>query len=358
MHSSIATLLSEMARKNASDLHLGVGFPPAFRLDGELHFATHVASLSVEDIWRFVGELLSQAQIDHLKRTKELDFSFSFDAQETPVRFRGNCYFEKGNITIALRLITSNIRSLKQLQLPECLEGITRRLRGLFLVTGPTGSGKSTTLAAMVQQINMTRRCHIVTIEDPIEYLFVSERAMIHQREVGTDTESFGEALRRALRQDPDVILIGELRDLETMAAAVTAAETGHLVLATLHTPDAAQTVDRIIDVFPPHQQQQVRLQVSNVLVGVCSQQLIALPGGGRMAATEILLANPAVRNCIREGKTGQLKSILQTSAALGMHSMDQDLARLVREGKLRLEQAMSHAYEPKDLERLVFDTI
>jgi twitching motility protein PilT len=227
-------------------------------------------------------------------------------------------------------------------------------MRGLFLVTGPTGSGKSTTLAAIIQQINMTRFCHIITIEDPIEYLYISERSIIHQREIGSDTKSFSEALKRALRQDPDVILIGEMRDLETVSAAVTAAETGHLVFGTLHTPDAAQTIDRMIDVFPPHQQDQVRIQIANILVGVCSQQLLPLPGGGRMVATELLLANPAVRNCIREAKTSQIKGIMQTGAAMGMHTMDQDLAHLVSEGYIARSDAFTYSYDTKELERLL----
>jgi twitching motility protein PilT len=293
--------------------------------------------------------------METLHRDKELDFSFSFHASEDLTsRFRGNCSYERGNLCTALRVITSNIRTTKQLMLSPAIEDVANRIRGLFLVTGPTGSGKSTTLAAIVQQINMTRFCHIITIEDPIEYLYISERSIIHQREIGSDTKSFSEALKRALRQDPDVILIGEMRDLETVSAAVTAAETGHLVFGTLHTPDASQTIDRMIDVFPPHQQQQVRMQVANILVGICSQQLLPLPGGGRMVATELLIANPAIRNCVREAKTSQIKGVMQTGAALGMHTMDQDLARLVSEGYITRSDAFTYSYDTKELERLL----
>ena len=300
---SIQVLLTEVLKKNGSDLHLTANMPAAIRIDGRLNFVGD--PISSMDLMEMVSTLLSAEQVATLNKEKELDFSFTFRVNEDlGSRFRGNCYFERGNICAALRVITSDIRTTKQLMLSSAVENIANCMRGLFLVTGPTGSGKSTTLAAIVQQVNMTRACHIITIEDPIEYLYTSERAIIHQREIGSDTNSFGEALKRVLRQDPDVILIGEMRDLETVSAAITAAETGHLVFGTLHTPDAAQTIDRIIDVFSPHQQQQVRIQVSNILLGICSQQLLPLPGGGRMVATEILIANAAIRNCIQEGKT------------------------------------------------------
>jgi twitching motility protein PilT len=258
-----------------------------------------------------------------------------------------------GALAMALRMISATIMLPREQHLPLALEDVCRERRGLFLVTGPTGHGKSTTLAAMIQQINTTRSEHIVTIEDPIEYLFNSEASMIHQREVGSDTNSFTESLRRVLRQDPDVIMIGEMRDLETISAAITAAETGHLVFATLHTPDAAQSIDRIVDVFTASQQNQVRLQLSNILIGICSQQLIPRMGGGRVVATELLLANPAIRNCIREGKTSQIKTTMQTSRDSGMHTMDQDLVRLVREGKLEYGNAQRFAYDIKEFESL-----
>ena len=349
----IQVLLAETLKRKGSDLHLGVGVPAAIRLDGQLNFVGEPIT-STEHL-EMLSAILSPNQIEMLHKDKELDFSFTFHAsEELNSRFRGNCAFERGNLCTALRVITANIRTTKQLMLSAALEEIANRIRGLFLVTGPTGSGKSTTLAAIIQQINMTRYCHIITIEDPIEYMYISERSIIHQREIGSDTSSFSEALRRALRQDPDVILIGEMRDLETVSAAVTAAETGHLVFGTLHTPDASQTIDRIIDVFPPHQQQQVRMQVSNILVGICSQQLLPLPAGGRMVATELLIANAAIRNTIREAKTTQIKGLIQTGASVGMHTMDQDLARLVTEGYITRTDAFTYSYDPKELERLL----
>ncbi len=349
----IQVLLAEVLRKNGSDRHLSANLPAAIRIDGQLRFIG--APISPAEQMEMISAILSRKQLETLNSAKELDFSFTFRAgEDLSCRFRGNCSFERGNVATALRVITSNIRTTKQLMLSPAIEDIANRVRGLFLVTGPTGSGKSTTLAAIIQQVNMTRACHIITIEDPIEYLYTSERSIIHQREVGSDTKDFSEALKRALRQDPDVILIGEMRDLETVSAAITAAETGHLVFGTLHTPDAAQTIDRIIDVFTPHQQQQVRMQVSNILVGICSQQLIPLRGGGRMVATELLIANPGIRNCIREGKTSQIKSIMQTGASVGMHSMDQDLARLVNEGYISRADAFVYAYDQKELERLL----
>lgn len=349
----IQNLLAEVLRRKGSDLHLGVGIPAAIRLDGQLRFIGE--PISATDHIEMLSEILSPSQIDTLNKDKELDFSFTFRAsEELSSRFRGNCAFERGNLCTALRVITSNIRTTRQLMLTPAIDEVAQRVRGLFLVTGPTGSGKSTTLAAIIQQVNMTRSCHVITIEDPIEYVYTSERSIIHQREVGSDTKSFGEALKRALRQDPDVILIGEMRDLETVSAAITAAETGHLVFGTLHTPDAAQTVDRIVDVFPPHQQQQVRIQLANIMVGICSQQLLPLPAGGRMVATELLIANAAVRNCIREGKTSQIKGVMQTGASLGMHTMDQDLARLVVDGYINEEDAFVYSYDPKELERLL----
>ncbi len=357
MTTSIVTLLEETLRGDASDLHVGVGIPPALRKDGDLEYLTDYPAFSPEDVWSMVRELLSEEQLKRVEEHCEMDFSFEMSFAEGRVsRFRGNCFIERGNPSLALRVIPKNVRTLDDLQLPQSLRGVAEHLRGLFLVTGPTGSGKSTTLAALIRHINMSRRCHIITIEDPIEYLHASERSVIHQREIGSDTKSFSEALKRALRQDPDVILVGEMRDLETIGAAVTAAETGHLVFGTLHTPDAPQSIDRIIDVFPPHQQQQVRMQISHILIGICSQQLIPLPSGGRICATELLYATPGVRNCIREGKVGQVKSIMQTSAAAGMHTMDQDLARCVREGTFPYEHAQKYAYDRKDLERLVFE--
>jgi len=353
---SLRELFSEAVKKNASDIHLSVGIPPVLRVDEKLQTLRH-PPLGPEDIRDIITTILTEEQFEKYLNRKELDFSLHFVISDEgmSVRLRGNCFFERGNMAMAFRIIPKTIRLIEHLILPKQLHDVAKRRQGLFLVTGPTGHGKSTTLAAIVQEINMTRSCHIVTIEDPIEYLFHSDRSIIHQREVGIDTESFSEALRRVLRQDPDVIMIGEMRDLETVRAALTAAETGHLVLATLHTPDAPQSVDRILDVLPPHQQDQVKLQLANVLIGICSQQLIPLPGGGRMVATELMWAIPSVRNCIRERKIPGLKSIIQTSSDFGMHTMDQDLARLIKEGKLPYELASSYAFDIKELDRMVF---
>ncbi|EHM09895.1 pilus retraction protein PilT [Thermanaerovibrio velox DSM 12556] len=350
---SLKVLLYEMVKRKASDLHISSSTPPMLRVDGTL-IPFDLPDLTPNDVMEYLGDLLPPGRHEEFIQKRELDFSFTMVSLDTMPRFRVNCFFEKGNPAIAIRSISTDIRTMEQLKLPREMVQVAEKMRGLFLVTGPTGSGKSTTLAALIQQINMNRSCHIVTVEDPIEYVFRSERAMIHQREVGDDTMSFSEALRRVLRQDPDVIMIGEMRDLETISAAITAAETGHLVLATLHTPDAAQTVDRIVDVFPPYQQQQVRLQLANILIGICSQQLIPLDGGGRVVATELLWATPGVRNCIREGKTSQIKSMMQTGSSIGMHSMDQDLVRLYREGILSREAVEQYCFDTKEVEHLL----
>lgn len=349
-------LLAEVLRTGASDLHLGVGHEPCLRVDGELHPISGMPVFAPEDVERTISEILQPEQMSSFKQGHEHDFSFTFRTLNgEEARFRGNCFFESGNMTLALRLIPMKIRTLEELGLPKCLLSVTEQRRGLFLVTGPTGHGKTTTLAALIDEINRKRRDHIVTIEDPVEYIYKSRNSIIHQRQVGIDTVSFGEALRRVLRQDPDVILIGEMRDLETVASAITAAETGHLVFTTLHTQDAAQSIDRIIDVFPPYQQQQIRIQLSAVLVGICSQQLIPRSGGGRVVGTEILFANPAVRNCIKEGKTNQIKTLIQTGANFGMHTMEQCLVERVRDGMLSMDMAMAYAYDPKDLQRILF---
>lgn len=350
-------LLSMALSLSASDLHLTVGVPPVFRIDGDLRYAGKAEPLADADVRALAKELLTEEQLARLEDEWELDFGLSFTAESAKsARLRGNCFIEKGHLSIALRIIPFQARSIDQLLLPQLLKDVAKRERGFFLVTGPTGSGKSTTLAAIIKEINDMRRCHVITIEDPIEYIFESARSIISQREVGADTKSFASALKRVLRQDPDVIMVGEMRDLETISTAITAAETGHLVLSTLHTPDAAQTIDRIVDVFPAHQQQQVRIQVSNILIGICSQQLLPVAGGGRIVATELLLATPAVRNCIREAKVGQMKTLMQTGRSSGMHTMDQDLARLVKEGIISFDTARSYAHDAKDLERLVLE--
>lgn len=353
---SLKALLNEVIVRNASDLHIGVGVPPVMRIDGSLKVVDGIGSPTGQDIEGALLEVLPKGRLDLFKAALELDFSFSFSGPKgVEARFRGNCFFEAQGIAAVFRLIPTAIRTIDELALPPILKEVIRKRRGLFLVTGPTGHGKSTTLAALIQEINRTRFDHIVTIEDPIEYVHRSERCLIHQREVGTDTSSFAEGLRRVLRQDPDVILIGELRDLETIAAAITAAETGHLVMGTLHTQDAAQSVDRLIDVFPPYQQQQIRVQLSTVLLGICSQQLVPRgEAGGRVCATELLIANPAVRNCVREGKGTQIRTLIQTGVGTGMHTMEQSLADFVKAGSLPVEAAMAYAYDAQDLQRIL----
>lgn len=357
---SLKALLNDVVLKNASDLHIGVGVPPVIRIDGTLRYVEGGGIPTGLDIERALLEVMNMGRLEVFKEEKELDFSFTHTGPDgIEARFRGNCFFEAHGMAAAFRLIPTYIRSVDELNLPLVLKEIVRKRRGLFLVTGPTGHGKSTTLAALIREINMTRFDHIITIEDPIEYVHRSERCLIHQREIGTDTSSFAEGLRRALRQDPDVILIGELRDLETIAAAITAAETGHLVLGTLHTQDAAQSVDRLIDVFPPHQQTQIRVQLGSVLLGICSQQLIPKgETGGRLCATELLIANPAVRNCIREGKGSQIRTLIQTAANIGMHTMEQRLSEFVKNGSLSLDAAMTYAYDPQDLQRILTKNI
>ena len=357
---SLKALLSDVILQNASDLHVGVGVPPMMRIDGTLRNVEGVGIPTGLDIERALLEVMHKDRLEAFKEENELDFSFSYTGPDgIEARFRGNCFHEAHGVAAAFRLFPANIRSVEELYLPVVLKDVVRKRRGLFLVTGPTGHGKSTTLAALINEINATRSDHIITIEDPIEYVHRSKQCLIHQREIGTDTASFAEGLRRALRQDPDVILIGELRDLETIAAAVTAAETGHLVLGTLHTQDAAQSLDRLIDVFPPHQQQQIRVQLASVLLGICSQQLIPRGElGGRVCATELLLANPAVRNCIREGKSSQIRTLIQTGANIGMHTMEQKLAEFVRDGRLPLDAALAYAYDPQDLQRILAKSV
>ena len=349
-------ILLDGIKNAASDIHLSVGSFPILRLNGKLVKRDYVMPVSPTDMEDIMQVMLSVEDIARFTQEKEYDFSFELTYEKgKKQRFRANYSYSRGCPALSLRIITQNIRTIEQLSLPEQLRDVAKRNNGLFLVTGPTGSGKSTTQAAIVKEINMFREVHIVTVEDPIEYVFNSDKALIHQREIGFDTRNFAEALRRAMRQDPDVIMIGEMRDLETITAAVTAAETGHLVLATLHTPDAPQSIDRIVDVYPPHQQQQIRIQLASILIGVLSQQLIPMSLiQNRIVATEFMLANNAVRNHIREGKTAQIKSTIQTGAGCGMHSMDQDLARMVKEGKITRKTAVSYSFDLKDLERFL----
>jgi twitching motility protein PilT len=347
----IEAMLEEVIKVDASDLHLQVGLPPMLRVDGSLRAINDLPPLDADDLEKLIFAVLDDDQKEILLKDKEVDFSFAFGNYG---RFRVNAFHERGNLAAALRLIPSKIRTLEELTMPKVLQDFTKFPRGLVLVTGPTGSGKSTTLAAMLDKINTEQSKHILTIEDPIEYAHHSKKSIVVQREIHYDTYSFAAALRSSLRQDPDVVLIGEMRDLETIAAAVTIAETGHLVLATLHTNSAAQSIDRMIDVFPPHQQQQIRVQLAGMLQGICSQRLVPSIGGGRVVASEILVATGAVRNIIREGKTHQLDAVIQTGADYGMQSMDRTLVSLVQSGKITYDEAKNFAIDLTELERLM----
>jgi twitching motility protein PilT len=336
----IIGLLEETVRKGASDLHLLEGLPPTLRVDGDL-LPLGAKPLTSADLYSFLDQLLPEDRKNMFLKEKELDFAYEFKGR---ARFRINLYVQRGSIAFAIRFIPYEIPKLEDLNLPPVLKELTRRQSGLILVTGPTGSGKSTTLASMINLINEERSLHVVTIEDPIEYVYAPRRCVISQREVGEDTHSFGNALKHVLRQDPDVILIGEMRDLETMQAAITAAETGHLVFSTLHTTSAPQTVDRIIDVFPPHQQSQIRSQLSITLEAVITQRLLKRAGGGRVPACEILIATPALRNLIREGKTHQIYSLMELGREYGMQTMEDALNDLLRKRQITREEASSVA--------------
>jgi twitching motility protein PilT len=321
------------------------------RVDGSLVPVTGADALDEEAVEALIFAVLDEDQKQILLKDKEFDFSFAYGDLG---RFRVNAFHERGNMAAALRLIPNEILTIEQLGLPKIVDKFSEYPRGLVLVTGPTGSGKSTSLAAMVHKINMEESKHIITIEDPIEYTHKSQKSVVVQREVHYDTYSFSAALRSALREDPDVVLIGEMRDLETIASAITIAETGHLVFATLHTNSAAQSIDRMIDVFPPHQQPQIRAQLSNILMAIVSQRLVPSIGGGRVAAAEILVATPAVRNIIREGKTHQLEAVIQTGAEFGMQSMDKQLVSLIHAGTITYDEARNFAVDIDELDRLM----
>jgi twitching motility protein PilT len=351
MNFDFADVLLEVMELNASDLHLTAGSPPMVRERGKLR-ALDYPMMSPQDTRETVYTILSDDQRKRLENEWQVDLSYSIPGK---ARFRVNAYFQRSAIGAAFRLIPSEIPELSELGLPAVLEEFTKKPRGFVLVTGPTGSGKSTTLAAMIDLINKQRHEHIMTIEDPIEFLHRHQNCIVNQRELGGDAKSFGAALKAALRQDPDVILVGEMRDLETIATALTAAETGHLVFATLHTQDTAQTVDRIVDVFPPEQQHQVRTQLSVALQGIVTQQLMLTSDGSRrVVAAEIMVPTPAIRNLIREGKTHQLYSALQTGGNVGMQTMDAALADLVRRGLISRELAESRSSAPEELRRLM----
>lgn len=356
----VVELITQAIKLNASDIHLTAGKPPVYRLDGTLYplnapelkgrldlpNGEKVKILTPEDTDALAQEIMTEGQYEKFKEKWDLDFSYSVPGV---ARVRVNTFKQRNSTAIAVRVLNTRMPSFQELGLPDVLLILSRRPNGLVLVTGPTGSGKSTTLAAMIDLINREKRVHIITLEDPIEYLHRHNLSIVNQREIGQDTGSFAIALRAALREDPDVILVGEMRDLETIAVAITAAETGHLVLATLHTPSAAETIDRIIDVFPPYQQQQIRIQLANTIEGIVAQQLIPRSDKpGRVAALEILVATPAIRNLIREGKTFQILSQLQTGAKYGMQTLDMSLRRLYQKKIISREEVLNRALDPE----------
>src|SRR3954469_10551509 len=352
MNFDFADILLEVIGSGASDLHLTAGAHPMVREKGRLRPLEHFPVLNPQDTREVVYSILNNDQRKRLETDWQIDLSYSVPGK---ARFRVNAYFQRAAIGAVMRTIPQDIPRIEDLGVPPILLDVARKPRGLVLVTGPTGSGKSTTLAAMIDRINEERHEHIMTVEDPIEFLHRHKNCVINQRELGTDAHSFSDALKAALRQDPDVILVGEMRDLETMETALTAAETGHLVFATLHTQDTAQTVDRIVDAFPPAQQHQVRVQLSIALQGIITQQLVSTADGtDRVAATEVLVPTPAVRNLIREGKSHQLYSALQTGGQHGMQTMDASLSDLVRRGKISQQVAESRSSTPEDLKRLL----
>ena len=352
MSIDFADVLMKMVDAKASDVHLTPGFAPAIRVRGKIVPLDGYARMTPQETREIVYSILNDSQRKKFENNLQLDFAYSVPGV---ARFRVNSFFQRGAISAAFRLIPHEIRTVEELGLPMVLEEFTRKPRGFVLLTGPTGSGKSTSLAAMVDLINKEREEHILTIEDPIEFLHKHQKCIVNQREVGSDAIDFATALKGALREDPDVILVGEMRDLETISTALTAAETGHLVFATLHTQSTSQTVDRIIDVFPPHQQNQVRMQLSIALQGIVTQQLLpTADGSSRVCATEVLIPTPAIRNLVREGKTHQIYSAIQTSGSLGMQTMDAHLAQLVRMGKITRQLAEQRAAVPEELKRLL----
>ncbi|MBP9802320.1 PilT/PilU family type 4a pilus ATPase [Patescibacteria group bacterium] len=336
----INDLFKIASQSNASDVHLIAGKPPILRLDGELKGIPNTEILTRASIEKMVFSIITEKQRDKFINERELDISYEIAGFS---RYRVNLHWEKDNIGLVARVISQTIPTMEDLGLPPIVHRLIEREQGLILVTGPTGCGKSTTLAAMIKKINSIRFSNIITLEDPIEYIFQPEKSIIKQRQLGTDMLTFQDALKHVLRQDPNVIMVGEMRDLETIAATITLAETGHLVLATLHTHNAAQTIDRIIDVFPPHQQAQVRLQLSMSLSGVISQNLLPKIGGGRVAAREILINTPAIANIIRENKVPQIKTVIQTSADVGMFSMDQNIKELLQNNLIDEPTALAH---------------
>lgn len=349
----IRQLFSETIRLGASDLHLIVGYPPMLRISGKLTPVTGAATLTPQDTQALAIATLTPEEKDLFGTNKEIDYSVAFGAN----RYRANVYYQKGSVAADFRLIPEKIKTIEELGLPNICHEFIKLRQGFILVTGPTGHGKSTTLASMINLINQTKALHVVTIEDPIEYVYPPGLSIISQREMHQDTHSWGIALRSVLREDPDVVLIGEMRDLETISSALTIAETGHLVFATLHTNSASQTIDRIVDVFPENQQIQIRLQLAAVIEGVLSQRLIPAIGGGRIPVAEIMTGTPAIRSTIRDGKTHLIDNVIQTSAELGMTTLETALSRAVKEGKITTDVAQSYAIRPEELMRLLKQT-
>lgn len=343
---NLSQIIHRALEQNASDLHLTVGLPPVYRIDGKL-VNEGADALEDKDVAAAVRMLANERQLEELEKTGECDFAVTFEGS---IRMRCNAFYQQGNTAIALRLLPLKVPTVEELGLCRTIVEQAEKPRGLVLLTGPTGSGKSSTLAAMLDHINHTRRCHIITLENPIEFVYEHDQCIINQREVGDDTDSFAAGLRAALRQDPDVILVGEMRDLETISTAITAAETGHLVFGTLHTKGAANTIDRIIDVFPPAQQEQIRIQLADVLECVIAKALLPKIGGGRCAAYEILVATPAVRSLIRQNKSFQITSAMQTGKRQGMQLLDDALAELARKGEVTLDDALAVANDPAAL--------
>ena len=348
---TIEEIMRTAKEAGASDVHITVGIPPKMRVNGNL-ITMNYSKMMPADTLEVLLEIMTETQRERFEDRGEYDMSFSIPELG---RYRVNAYKQRGSVALALRLVGTQVPSPESLGVPESVINLYERKRGLILVTGPTGSGKSTTLAAVIDKINNNRDAHVITLEDPIEYLHQHKMAMVNQREIGLDSQSYANALRAALREDPDVILVGEMRDFETISVAITAAETGHLVLSTLHTIGAASTVDRVIDVFPPHQQQQIRVQFANVLEAVISQQLIpTMDGRGRVAAFEVMHANHAVRNLIREGKSHQLVSVMQTNRKMGMITMDESITQLFYEGKIDREMAIQFAQDPDGMQNKI----
>ncbi|UZE93302.1 MAG: type IV pilus twitching motility protein PilT [Candidatus Nealsonbacteria bacterium] len=350
-NSQLAKLLELIIKEQASDLHLSVGHPPIIRISGRLVPLIKEKKLSPEDTKNLAFALMNALQREEFLKEKEIDFSYGFREKS---RFRVNIFFQKGYVSCALRLVPVKIKTISELNLPPVLYEFTRAKQGFVLVCGPSSQGKSTTLASLIDEINHTRADHIITIEDPIEYIFTPDKSIIDQRELGRDTLSFAKALRSTFRQDPDVIMLGEMRDVETMSTAITAAETGHLVFTTLHTNSAAQTIHRIVDSFPPEQQNQIRFQISSSLLGVISQRLVPRIKGGIIPACEVMISNPAIANLIRENKVHEIPTVIETSLEQGMISLNRSLSDLVKRKEVSLETALIYSLIPKELKMLI----